>query len=60
MADTLIATRDGDRLFCTGFHLNQYGEKIFHGYIKSEDGARLDVQNIDVLISHGYWTEIID
>ncbi len=60
MADTLIATREGDRLFCTGFRLNEFGDQIFFGYIKSEDGGRLDVENVDVLISHGYWTEIVD
>jgi len=60
MADTLIATREGDRLFCTGSRVNEFGDKIFFGYIKTEDGGRLDVENVDVLIAHGYWTEIVD
>lgn len=60
MADTLIATRDTDQLFVTGKHTNDDGVTIFHGYILSEDGGQIEVANVDVLISHGYWQEIVD
>lgn len=60
MADTLIATRDGDRLFATGSQTNSDGVKIFFGYIMTENGGRIEVPNVDVLIGHGYWQEIVD
>lgn len=60
MADTLIATRDGDRLFSLGSHVNADGVLIFHGYMLTENGGRIEVPNIDVLIGHGYWDELVD
>lgn len=60
MPATLIATRDTDRLYSSGFHLNEVGDKTFHGYILSENGNQIRVPNIDVLLAHGYWNEIVD
>jgi hypothetical protein len=57
---TLLATRDGDKLFGVGNHTNEAGVVIYHGYIEYEDGTRTEVPNIDVLLGHGYWEEIID
>ena len=58
MPDTLIATRDSDRLFCVGNRTTTEGVKIWFGYILTEGGGRIDVPNIEVLLQHGYWDEL--
>jgi hypothetical protein len=61
MKPNLIATRDGgDRLFCSGSHVNDAGMTVYHGYIAQEGGGRIEVPNIDVLLAHGYWDEIVE
>lgn len=58
---TLLATQDDLKLFGVGNHTNERGVVIYHGYIEYEDGTRIDVPNIDVLLMHDpYWEEIID
>lgn len=59
MADVLVATRDQDRLFCSGSRLTvDEGVRVWFGYILTEGGGRIDVPNIEVLLQHGYWEEL--
>ena len=60
MPATLIATRDTDRLYSVGSYVDEIGDKTFHGYIQAEDGSQIRVPNIEVLLAHGYWNEIVD
>lgn len=60
MADTLIATRDGDRLFATKSHKDEFGDLVFEGYVLLEDGTRLETTNVELILQRGYWTEIVD
>lgn len=58
MAKTLIANRDDDQLFCTGSLLTEDGDRIWFGHIETADGGIIKVDDIDVLIGHGYWVEL--
>jgi hypothetical protein len=59
MADTLIATRDNDKLYCEGTATRQDGVTVWYGYIIDENGGKIPVPNIEVLLGHGYWDEIV-
>lgn len=59
MADTLIATRDDEKLFCEGTAITRDNVKVWYGYILTAEGGRIPVPNIEVLLGHGYWDEIV-
>lgn len=56
----LIATRGNDRLYCTASRVTAEDQRIWEGYILTEDDAKIDVPNIEVLLQHGYWDEIVE
>lgn len=60
MADTLIATRDGDRLFATKRRKDEFGDDVWAGYVQLEDGTRFDTDNVELVLQKGYWLEIVD
>jgi len=57
---TLIATRDGDKLFATTKSRDEFGRDVFAGYILNADGTRHDVTDIELILQRGYWDEIVD
>jgi len=58
MAHTLIATMGDDKLFIVGSHPNEWGDLIWHGVIERADGRKIDVPNVDELMSRGYWDSV--